>query len=73
VTPPGDPSPALEPSEQERHGAVGAGPEEGDKDDQTDGTPLLQEKAETVVVAQPGVKKALGRPYCGFSVHKEGL
>jgi len=33
--------PALEPSAQERHGPVGVGPEEGHKNDQRDGTPLL--------------------------------
>ena len=31
----------LEPSAQERHGPVGAGPNEGHKNDQRDGTPLL--------------------------------
>jgi len=33
--------PALEPSAQEGHGPVGAGPEEGHKNDQIEGTPLL--------------------------------
>jgi len=40
-TPTGVLCPALEPSAQERHGAVGAGPEEGQKNDQRDGSPLL--------------------------------
>jgi len=33
--------PALEPSAQEGHGPVGAGPEEGHENDQGDGAPLL--------------------------------
>jgi len=40
-TPPGVLSSALEPSAQERQGPVGADPEEGHKNDQRDGTPLL--------------------------------
>ena len=33
--------PALEPSIQEGYGAVGVGPEEGHRNDQRDGAPLL--------------------------------
>ncbi|GAB0208161.1 cAMP-dependent protein kinase inhibitor alpha [Grus japonensis] len=39
--PPGVFCATPEPSAQERHGPVGAGPEEGHKDDQRAGTPLL--------------------------------
>ncbi|PKU44426.1 rna-directed dna polymerase from mobile element jockey- hypothetical protein [Limosa lapponica baueri] len=40
-TPPGVLHPALNSSEQERHGPVRVGLEEGHKNDQTYGTPLL--------------------------------
>jgi len=58
---------------QERHGPVGAGPEEGHKNDQRDGTPLLQGEAERVGAVRPGEEKAPGTPYCSLSVFKGGL
>ncbi|KAK4815832.1 hypothetical protein QYF61_008435 [Mycteria americana] len=53
-----------------RHGAVGAGPEEGHKNDEGDGTPLLGGTAERVVVVQPGEEKALGDLIVAFQYLK---
>ena len=44
----------MESPVQERHGAVGAHPEEGNKNDPRDGTPLLQGQAERAAAVQPG-------------------
>lgn len=65
-TPPAVLRPALGSSAQERHGPVGAGPEEGHKNEQRDGEPLLWGKAERVGVVQPGEERAPGRPYCSL-------
>jgi len=63
----------LEPSAQERHGPVGAGPEEGHQNDPRAGAPLLHAQAERVGVVQPGEEKIPGRPYWGFSPLKGDL
>jgi len=47
--------------------------QEGHKNDQGDGTPLLKEKAERVGVVWPGEEKAPGKPSCSLSVLKGGL
>ena len=46
--------PDVESSVQERHGPVGAHPEEGHKNDPRDGTPPLQGQAETARTVQTG-------------------
>ena len=48
------------------------GPEQGHKDGQRAGAPLLG-KAERVGAVQPGEEKAAGRPYCRLPVLKGGL
>jgi len=64
-TPPGVLRPALEPSAKDRHGPVGAGPEEGHRND--------EREAERVGAVQPGKEKAVGRPYCSLPVPEGGL
>ena len=67
-TPPGVLCPALQPSALERHGPGGAGREEGHRNDQRAGTPLLWSKVERVGAVHPGEEKALGRPHCSLPV-----
>ncbi|KAJ7396423.1 hypothetical protein BTVI_145404 [Pitangus sulphuratus] len=58
--------PGLGSSAEERHQPIRVDPEEGHKDDQKDGAPLLQRKAERGGVVQHGEKKTSGRPHCGL-------
>ena len=53
-TSPGVLCPDVEPSARERHGLVGACPEESHKKDPGDGTPLLRGQAERAGAVQPG-------------------
>ena len=57
----------LESSVQERHGSIGACPEEGHRNDARGGTPPLQGQAERAGAVQPGGEKALRRPDSGLS------
>jgi len=66
-------APRSGPPAQEGHGAVGAGPGEGHKDDLRSGTPLIQGKAERVEAIQSGEEKAPGTPYSSLSVPEGGL
>ena len=47
-----------------------ASPEEGHKDDQRAGVPLLCRQAERVGAVQPGAEKAPRRLYCSLPVPK---
>ncbi|KAJ7417525.1 hypothetical protein WISP_63870 [Willisornis vidua] len=58
--------PALESSTAEGYRPVGVSPEEGYRNDQKAGEPLLERQTERVGVVQPGEEKAPGRSYSTF-------
>ena len=58
---------------QEGDGAVGAGPEEGQEDDQRAAAPRLQGQSESTGAVQPGEEKALRRASSSIPVWKGGL
>jgi len=59
------------PSVQERCGAFGAGPEEGQVDGHRTGACLLGKQDEGAWLVKPGEKKAPKRPYYNLSVLRE--
>jgi len=65
--------PDVESAVQERHGPVGACPEEGHKNDPRDGTALLWGQAERAGAVQPGEEKALRRPHSNLAVTEGDL
>ncbi|KAJ7411389.1 hypothetical protein WISP_102609 [Willisornis vidua] len=65
-------SPAFGSSAKEGHGSIGAGPEQGDEDDQRDGAALLGGQAERIEAVQPGEEKRLqGHLIVTFQYFKE--